>query len=1061
MPIVKGALRVCRAAAVHQRWYHPQCVEGGLGPIDAVLGIEDLTSEQRASIAGCCDDPAPDGNKRANYVVSCARAKRMRSCPEEARVRDKDAEEELPPELDPFELGDDAAAETLQNLSWWDSVSYSSLDTWIPTMGTVPPQLHHAVARLKGALCVEKMLAKEARDDTRLRRVWKVLSFIDRLLFASPNRRGKDDDSITNIVTRRVREAWRGNWGGIWQEALRSARKSFQSQCPAKQLKEDARSINAFVKDNLLSKAIARAKGGAVSGNTADDTSKLRSLFPPGSPPDMQGDVQGLSEDFRQKLLVAIQKGFSRFPKRSSPGANGSRFEHWGVVACDEEACQAAAAFILDLLVGDCPEEALRANLGARLMALRKPDGGVRPVAMGSVFRRLGARAACSVLKESVPAAVGRHQYGVGRKAGCELVHKLITALTDEEPSCVVLAFDASNAFNSLLRESIWTATRQRMPELVPVLKAWFNSPTTHRFWETAGKAKFVEAKAGVDQGCPLSPLLFALGIAPVLDDIHSRLQTLDSSCRIFAYLDDIMVVAPDSCAEAAHNVVCDALTRAGLKVNESKTQAWTKDTGTVLAPSVSLKRVPKLKVLGGQIPWMDRDELLTPVHGFADGSQVLQKATHFVTRLGLLYEHGLTVKTAFLALKTYAQSCITHLQRANYENGAWISDLEDLFFQALGNILAWEGGSPEQLSAERRLIAAMTTKEGGLAFGGLPSRSASAFIGSWAMCLADVAKNLQVDSIAGFRARCPSIAHRMDAAEAAAKNNGCFGIRGSMNWQGVLDEAKPKVQSMLGDQIAKANGKKVRSELDDEGIADINTNGGPGAGAFMLPSPPDSKAKTIPSTHFRVLLRDRLLLPVCHPGATCRHRRPDGRLCGEPLDSRGKHARKCKIQGLVEGRHDALRDLNADMWGDHMGVPANTEQRVPQWDRVNPTTGRTEEAKLDIATSDPESGRPLFFDIVVYCAHSDNNARLRALARTAGKAAADAAADKRRRYANAGDALIPLALEAGGRPGEDFVHFVRQMAGGDSAACSCIWHDVSSTLQMHNAELILGANGK
>jgi len=143
------------------------------------------------------------------------------------------------------------------------------------------------------------------------------------------------------------------------------------------------------------------------------------------------------------------------------------------------------------------------------------------------------------------------------------------------------------------------------------------------------------------------------------------------------------------------------------------------------------------------------------------------------------------------------------------------------------------------------------------------------------------------------------------------------------------------------------------------------------------------------------------------------------------------------------------------------MGVPANTEQRVPQWDRVNPTTGRTEEAKLDIATSDPESGRPLFFDIVVYCAHSDNNARLRALARTAGKAAADAAADKRRRYANAGDALIPLALEAGGRPGEDFVHFVRQMAGGDSAACSCIWHDVSSTLQMHNAELILGANGK
>ena len=162
-----------------------------------------------------------------------------------------------------------------------------------------------------------------------------------------------------------------------------------------------------------------------------------------------------------------------------------------------------------------------------------------------------------------------------------------------------------------------------------------------------------------------------------------------------------------------------------------------------------------------------------------------------------------------------------------------------------------------------------------------------------------------------------------------------------------------------------------------------------------------------------------------------------------------------------MEGRHNALRDLNADMWGDHMGVPTSIEQRVPQWDRVNTSTGRTEEAKLDIATSDPDSGRPLFFDIVVYTAHSDNGDRLRALARNEGKAAADAAADKRRRYANAGDALIPLALEAGGRPGEDFIHWVRQMANGDSALCASIWHDVSSTLQMHNAELILSANGR
>ena len=97
------------------------------------------------------------------------------------------------------------------------------------------------------------------------------------------------------------------------------------------------------------------------------------------------------------------------------------------------------------------------------------------------------------------------------------------------------------------------------------------------------------------------------------------------------------------------------------------------------------------------------------------------------------------------------------------------------------------------------------------------------------------------------------------------------------------------------------------------------------------------------------------------------------------------------------------------------MGLPATTEQRVPQWDRVNPVSGRTEEAKLDIATSEPLTGAPLYFDFVVYTAHSDNQARLRALARTDGKAAADAAAEKRRRYEAAGPSLTPLPLEAGG----------------------------------------------
>ena len=105
--------------------------------------------------------------------------------------------------------------------------------------------------------------------------------------------------------------------------------------------------------------------------------------------------------------MKAAGKAISKFPRKSSPGPNGSRFEHWGVLAADGGALEAGAEVIVNFLLGECPPEALEANLGARLMALQKPSGGVRPVAMGSVIRRLAAKAACAALRDKVPQAVG------------------------------------------------------------------------------------------------------------------------------------------------------------------------------------------------------------------------------------------------------------------------------------------------------------------------------------------------------------------------------------------------------------------------------------------------------------------------------------------------------------------------------------------------------------------------------------------------------------------------------------------------------------------------------
>ena len=115
-------------------------------------------------------------------------------------------------------------------------------------------------------------------------------------------------------------------------------------------------------------------------------------------------------------------------------------------------------------------------------------------------------------------------------------------------------------------------------------------------------------------------------------------------------------------------------------------------------------------------------------------------------------------------------------------------------------------------------------------------------------------------------------------------------------------------------------------------------------------------------------------------------------------------------------------------------------------------------------ATTDPSTGNPLCFDVCVWTAHSNNANTLHTRAQNPGRAAADAAANKHRRSPQAGALLQPLPLEAGGRPGEDFVSFVRRCGAAASDdephACGRLWFEASTILQRGNAELILAANG-
>ena len=98
-------------------------------------------------------------------------------------------------------------------------------------------------------------------------------------------------------------------------------------------------------------------------------------------------------------------------------------------------------------------------------------------------------------------------------------------------------------------------------------------------------------------------------------------------------------------------------------------------------------------------------------------------------------------------------------------------------------------------------------------------------------------------------------------------------------------------------------------------------------------------------------------------------------------------------------------------------------------------------------------------------CAHSGYAPCQRARANKDGLAASNAVDNKRARYPPSGGELVPLAFEAGGRPADTTLAFVR----GWGAACEgaersemirYAWQQCSVLLQAGNADIILSAVG-
>jgi hypothetical protein len=233
------------------------------------------------------------------------------------------------------------------------------------------------------------------------------------------------------------------------------------------------------------------------------------------------------------------------------------------------------------LLAGVCPQELRPIIFGGTLFALKKSSGGLRPIVIGYLWRRLASKCANAHIIPLVAPLLSPKQLGVGVSGGIEAaIHATRRFLEQMNENSIVIKLDLANAFNSLHRDKMLFSLSEWCPELYDYCHLSYAEPSTLKYGNFT-----LQSQEGPQQGDPLGPVLFCLPLQEILSHLRSPLA--------FGYLDDLTL-------GGMHEVVCEdvvAITegcaRLGLMVNNSKCEVISKDADiTLTEPANQFKRV-------------------------------------------------------------------------------------------------------------------------------------------------------------------------------------------------------------------------------------------------------------------------------------------------------------------------------------------------------------------------------------------------------------------------------------------------------------------------------------
>jgi hypothetical protein len=316
--------------------------------------------------------------------------------------------------------------------------------------------------------------------------------------------------------------------------------------------------------DGQYGKAIKALQSNGVAPFSPESYSILCDKHPSSSPPAVVPDFSGGAlRTSGQKILLALQS----FPKGSGNSRSGWRVLHFIELFSHQSFVEFFTEFINRFLANKVPSELASILVSGTLVPILKKDGGIRPIVVGEVFRRLISKLCVSAVSNVATEYLEPLQLGVGVQGGCEAVlHSFNRSIRNPnlDQDSILSLVDFKNAFNEVNRNYFLHEVQLKYPKIYPWVVFCY-SIEAPLFFEN----HIISASTGVQQGDPLGPLLFSLVLHPLLLEIKSKF-----SLQVGAILDDVTFLGSPCNTLLALNYIGVEGPKRGLFLS-TKTTLW------------------------------------------------------------------------------------------------------------------------------------------------------------------------------------------------------------------------------------------------------------------------------------------------------------------------------------------------------------------------------------------------------------------------------------------------------------------------------------------------------